>query len=51
MVRPRPAPARVGAHGDGDSPEAAVADLREALTGLVEEFGIPDELTLLIEVA
>ncbi len=41
----------VGAHGEGDSPEAAVADLREALTGLVEEFGIPDELTLLIEVA
>ena len=41
----------VGAHGEGDLPEAAVADRREALTGLVEEFGIPDELTLLIEVA
>lgn len=32
----------VGAHGAGDPAQAAVADLREALTGLVEEFGVPD---------
>ncbi|TDQ01429.1 hypothetical protein EV186_1021297 [Labedaea rhizosphaerae] len=35
----------VGAHGEGDTPEAAVEDLREALSGLVAEFGIPQELT------
>jgi predicted RNase H-like HicB family nuclease len=42
---------RVGAHGEGDTSEAAVADLREALTGLIEEFGVPDELTLTLDVA
>ena len=36
----------VGANGEGSSPEAAIADLREALLGLIEEFGPPDELTL-----
>lgn len=41
----------VGAHGDGATPEAAVADLREALAGLVAEFGAPDELTLTVNVA
>jgi predicted RNase H-like HicB family nuclease len=41
----------VGANGDGDSPAAAVADLREALTGLIAEFGVPDELTLMVDVA
>jgi predicted RNase H-like HicB family nuclease len=41
----------VGASGEGDSSEAAVADLREALAGLIAEFGIPDELTLLVDVA
>jgi predicted RNase H-like HicB family nuclease len=41
----------VGANGEGDSPEAAVADLREALTGLIAEFGIPDELTVTVDVA
>lgn len=41
----------VGAHGEGDTPEAAVADLREALGGLLEEFGAPDELTLTVNVA
>lgn len=29
---------------------AAVADLREALTGLIAEFGVPDELTLMVDV-
>jgi len=41
----------VGANGEGDSPEAAIADLREALTGLIAEFGVPDELTLMVDVA
>ncbi|HET7013813.1 MAG TPA: hypothetical protein VFI65_07880 [Streptosporangiaceae bacterium] len=41
----------VGAHGQGDSPQAAIADLREALTGLIAEFGAPDELTLMVDVA
>lgn len=41
----------VGASGEGDSPEAAVADLREALTGLIAEFGVPDELTVTVDVA
>lgn len=41
----------VGAHGEGETSEAAIADLREALTGLLEEFGPPEELTLTIDVA
>ena len=41
----------VGANGEGATARAAVADLSEALTGLVAEFGIPDELTLTIDVA
>ncbi|MBO0840919.1 MAG: hypothetical protein J2O49_08890 [Sciscionella sp.] len=41
----------VGAHGEGDTKEAAVTDLQEALSGLVAEFGVPDELTLTIDVA
>jgi hypothetical protein len=36
----------VGANGEGTTADEAVADLREALTGLVAEFGVPDELTL-----
>jgi hypothetical protein len=31
----------VGAHGEGDSCELAIADLREALIGLIAEFGVP----------
>jgi predicted RNase H-like HicB family nuclease len=41
----------VGAHGEGNSREAAIADLREALIGLIAEFGVPDELTLMLDVA
>jgi predicted RNase H-like HicB family nuclease len=41
----------VGANGEGDTPEAAVADLREALEGLIAEFGAPEELTLMVDVA
>ena len=36
----------VGANGEGPTAEAAVADLREALEGLIEEFGPPQELTI-----
>jgi predicted RNase H-like HicB family nuclease len=39
----------VGAHGEGETVEAAIADLRDALAGLIAEFGVPDELT--VEVA
>jgi hypothetical protein len=41
----------VGAHGEGSTQTAAIADLREAMAGLVAEFGPPDELTLLVDVA
>jgi hypothetical protein len=32
----------VGAHGEGETPTAAIADLRDALAALTEEFGVPD---------
>lgn len=41
----------VGAVGDGETREAALDDLREALEVLIAEVGIPDELTLTLEVA
>lgn len=41
----------VGANGEGDTAAAAISDLREALMGLVAEFGVPDELTLQVDVA
>jgi hypothetical protein len=41
----------VGAVGDGATREAALADLREPLHALIAEVGIPDELTLTLEVA
>ena len=41
----------VGAVGDGATPEEAIADLREALTLLIEEVGAPPELTLTLDVA
>jgi predicted RNase H-like HicB family nuclease len=31
---------QVGAHGEGETPDAAVADLKEALSGLIAEFGV-----------
>ena len=36
----------VGAHGEGDTEEAALEDLREALIGLIEEFGVPREFSV-----
>lgn len=41
----------LGAHGEGDTADAAVEDLREALSGLIAEFGVPQELTLTLDVA
>lgn len=41
----------VGANGDGPTREAAIADLREALIGLLGEIVVPDELTLTLDVA
>lgn len=41
----------VGAVGDGATAEEAIADLREALTTLIEEVGAPPELTLTLDVA
>ena len=34
----------VSARGEGDTPDAALADLRTAFTLLTEEFGTPAEL-------
>jgi hypothetical protein len=41
----------VGAHGEGNSRKAAIADLRAALIGLIAGFGVPDELTLMFDAA
>ena len=38
----------VGAHGEGDTEEAALEDLRVAQTGLIEEFGVPRELSITV---
>ena len=41
----------VGAVGDGATADEAIADLRDALTALIEEVGVPQELTLTLDVA
>jgi predicted RNase H-like HicB family nuclease len=41
----------VAAFGDGPSEEAALVDLRASLELLIEEVGIPDEMTLTLNVA
>jgi predicted RNase H-like HicB family nuclease len=41
----------VGAVGDGATADEAIADLRDALTALIEEVGVPPELTLTLDVA
>jgi predicted RNase H-like HicB family nuclease len=38
----------LGAHGEGDTEEAALEDLREALTALIAEFGAPRELSITV---
>ncbi len=42
---------RGGAHGEGKTRDEAIADLREALAGWFEEFEVPEELTLTLDVA
>lgn len=37
-----------GANGEGQTPEEAVADLRQALDGWFAEFGVPEELTVTV---
>jgi predicted RNase H-like HicB family nuclease len=39
-----------GANGVGDTPEEAVEDLREALTLLIETEGVPDTLTVTVDI-
>jgi predicted RNase H-like HicB family nuclease len=41
----------VAAFGEGSTQEAAIADLRVGLELLIEEAGIPDEMTLTLNVA
>lgn len=41
----------VGANGEGDTREAAIDDLREALIGLIEVVGVPEEITFDVAVA
>ena len=41
----------VAAFGEGPTQEAAISDLRSGLELLIEEVGIPDELTLTLNVA
>lgn len=41
----------VGAHGQGDTQAAAVDDLREALTALIEEVGVPAEIAVTLPAA
>ncbi|MCK9923815.1 hypothetical protein MXD61_18410 [Frankia sp. AgPm24] len=38
----------VGAHGEGTTEQEALDDLREALIGLIEEFGVPRELSVTV---
>lgn len=45
MARRRDLASGVGVHGEGDTPESARADLREALLLVFEEDSVPDEIT------
>jgi len=38
----------LGAHGEGTTEGEALDDLREALTGLIEEFGVPQEMSVTV---
>jgi predicted RNase H-like HicB family nuclease len=38
----------IPAYGEGDTEEAAIADLREALTAYIETFGLDDALSRLV---
>jgi hypothetical protein len=39
------------ANGEGDTREAAIEDLRAAITLLAEEVGVPEQLTVTVEAA
>ena len=41
----------IPAYGEGETEDAAIADLKEALTGYVETFGIEDALSRLSQPA
>jgi Protein of unknown function (DUF4231) len=49
-ARARPLP-EAEAYGRGSTREEAIADLREALAGLIAEFGVPEEMILTLNVA
>jgi predicted RNase H-like HicB family nuclease len=49
-ARARPLP-EAEACGSGSTREEAIADLREALAGLIAEFGVPEEMILTLNVA
>jgi predicted RNase H-like HicB family nuclease len=38
------------ANGQGDTRDAAIADLKDAIAVLVEEVGVPEQLVVVIEV-
>ena len=44
-------PPSVGANGEGATREETIDDLRQALEGLIAEFGVPDELTVTVDMA
>jgi predicted RNase H-like HicB family nuclease len=35
----------IPAYGEGETPDAAIADLREALRGYIESFGLEDAIS------
>ena len=41
----------VGAHGEGSEEDSAVAELRVALPGLIDEFGVPREVIVDVAVS
>lgn len=38
----------LGAHGEGATEDEALDDLRVALTGLIDEFGVPREMSVTV---
>jgi predicted RNase H-like HicB family nuclease len=38
------------ANGEGATPEAAIEDLKEAIAALAESVGVPEQLTVTVEV-
>ena len=51
MVHVRATTAQRWRDGEGATREEAVDNLREAFAGLIAEFGMPDELTVTVDVA